>query len=266
MKNWYKGLLRFFPKTILEQFKLKDDSKNFPNLEYFDKDTKKKLEKMIGTRINNIAHYEQALTHRSYLFVMKENFPEVQSNERLEFLGDSVLGLIISDYLFNYFVEMPEGDLTKLRSKLVNKHTLAIVAKNIELQQFLKISFGTEKNFDRGGETIVADAVEALIAAIYIDSGIEKTISFIYKNIIPLLESDTIMSDSNYKSKLLELVQSNGQKHPTYKVLLENGPDHDKEYTVGVFVGEMLLGTGIGKNKKDAEQNSAKDAISNLDV
>jgi ribonuclease III len=266
MKDWYKGLLRFLPKSILEQFKLKDDSKNFPNLGYFDSDMEKKLENMIGTRINNIAYYEQALTHRSYIAVMKEEFPNIHSNERLEFLGDSVLGLVITDYLFNYYFELPEGELTKLRQKLVNKHTLANVGKNIELQQFLKISFGTERNFDKGGDTIIADAVEALIAAIYIDSGIEKTIAFIYKNIIQLLESDSVMFDSNYKSRLLELVQSNGHRHPIYRVLIENGPDHNKEYTIGVFVGDMLLGTGTGKNKKDAEQNSAKDAISNLNI
>ena len=249
---------------MLEQFKIKNQATEFSQLDFFDKNQKKLLEKIIGTRINNIAYFERAFTHRSYIAVLKANDIEVDSNERLEFLGDSVLGLIVSDYLYNFFPDVQEGELTKMRARLVNKHTLALVAKNIGLQQFVKISFGTEKNFEKAGETIIADTFEALIAAIYIDSGIEKAVSFLYKNLLPLLELNNIMSDTNYKSKLLEFVQSSGKKHPTYSVLVATGPDHDKEYTIGVFVEEILIGTGIGKNKKDAEQSAAKDAMLNL--
>lgn len=264
IKNWYRGLLRFLPKSMHHKLKEEEQAQKFPNLEYFNKDTKKQLELMIGAKINNIAHYEQALTHRSYLSVINANFPNAESNERLEFLGDSVLGLVVTDYIFNFFPDIQEGELTKIRAKLVNKHSIALVAKNIGLQKFLKISFGTEKNFDKGGESIIADAFEALVAAIYIDKGIEKTVAFIYKNVLPLLELDNIMTDTNYKSKLLELVQTTAKKPPMYSVIMETGPDHDKEYTVGVFANEQLIGTGIGKNKKEAEQNAAKNAIDNL--
>ena len=266
IKDWYRGLLRFLPKAMLEQFKVKNQSKKISQLDFFDKNQKKLLEKMIDSRINNITYFEQALTHRSYLAVLKTNNIDTDSNERLEFLGDSVLGLIVSDYLFNFFPDVQEGELTKMRARLVNKHTLALVAKNIGLQQFIKISFGTEKNFEKAGDTIIADAFEALIAAIYIDAGIEKAVAFLYKNLLPLLELDKIMSDTNYKSKLLEFVQSTGKRHPIYNVLIATGPDHDKEYTIGVFVEEILIGTGIGKSKKDAEQNAAKDALNNLNV
>ena len=302
IKDWYRGLLRFLPKAMLEQFKIKNQEKKFPQLDFFDKSQKKLLEKMIGSRINNIAYFEQALTHRSYLSVLttssqmavnyslsarisktnsdinhevelpkevqqvknSQSAVAVESNERLEFLGDSVLGLIVSDYLFNFFPNVQEGELTKMRARLVNKHTLALAAKNVGLQQFIKISFGTEKNFEKAGETIIADAFEALVAAIYIDLGIEKAVAFLYKNLLPLLELDNIKADTNYKSKLLEFVQSTGKKHPIYNVIMATGPDHDKEYTIGVFVEEILLGTGIGKSKKDAEQNAAKDAMVNL--
>ena len=172
IKDWYRGLLRFIPKTMLEQFKTKNQAKNFPQLGFFDKQQQKLLEKMIGARINNIAYFEQAFTHRSFLSVLKTNHIEAESNERLEFLGDSVLGLIVSDYLFNFFPDVKEGELTKIRARLVNKHSLALAARNVGLQQFLKISFGTEKNFEKAGETIIADAFEALVAAIYIDLGI----------------------------------------------------------------------------------------------
>jgi ribonuclease-3 len=161
---------------------------------------------------------------------------------------------------------MDEGDLTKMRARLVNKHALAMVSKNIGLQQFLKISFGTEKNFDKAGETIIADAFEALVAAIYFDAGIDKAVAFIYKNVLPLLQLDIFISDTNYKSKLLEFVQKVGKKPPIYNVLLASGPDHDREYTMGVFVDDVLIGSGKGKNKKEAEQNAANNALDNLNI
>jgi ribonuclease-3 len=263
-KDWYRGLLRFLPKSMLVKFNVVDHKKNFPLLNFFDKESKKQLEKLIETRINDISYYEQAFTHRSFLAVLKTENIIANSNERLEFLGDSVLGLIITDYLFNFFPDIKEGDLTKIRSRLVNRHTLAFVANKIGLHQFLKISFGTEKNFEKAGESIIADAFEALIAAIYFDAGIEKAVAFLYKTLIPLVELDDFMSDTNYKSKLLEHVQSMGKKPPTYNVITAEGPDHDRTYTVGVHIDELLIGTGLGKTKKDAEQKAAKHALDNI--
>jgi ribonuclease-3 len=264
LKDWYRGLLRFIPKSLHERLNLTDHSMNYPQLNFFDKTQQRQIEKMVGCHINNIAHYEQALTHRSYLQVLRGMNVYAMSNERLEFLGDSVVGLIVSDYLFNFFPNINEGELTKMRAKLVNKHTLAYVAKNIDLQHFLRISFGTEKNFDKGGETIIADAFEALVAAIYVDSGIEKTIAFLYNHLIPLLDMEAIMSDTNYKSALLEIAQKNGKHPPTYEVIQAIGPDHDKHYTIGVLIDGLLVGTGQGNNKKNAEQAAAKNALENL--
>lgn len=261
LKDWYRGLLRFLPKSVQLQFEPKEHIKNFPTLAYYTKEEQKKLEKMLGSRIRNISHFEQALTHRSYLSVAKQSSIKAESNERLEFLGDSVISIVVSDYLFNFYPNLPEGELTKMRARLVNKHTLALVAQNIGLQRFLKISYATEKNFAQAGENIISDAFEALVAAIYFDLGIEKTITFLYKHLLPFAEFEYIMADSNYKSILMELVQKDEKKPPTYQVLMESGPDHDKFYTIAVLVDEVVIGTGTGKNKKDAEQAAAKNAI-----
>ena len=266
-KDWYRGLLRFLPKAVLTKFNVVAHKKNFPELNFFEKKTIKQLEKVIGTRITDISYYEQAFLHRSYLNVLKSDRNiDTISNERLEFLGDSVLGLIVTDYLFNFFPDIKEGDLTKIRSRLVNKHTLAFVANKIGLYQFIKVSFGIEKNFEKAGETIVANAFEALIAAIYFDAGIEKAVSFLYQHLIPLIEIDDFMFDNNYKSKILELIQSKGKQPPIYKVISAVGPDHDKIYTIGVYVDDLLIGMGVGKNKKDAEQNAANDALTRAGI
>jgi len=263
-KDWYRGLLRFLPKSMLLRFNVVDHKKNFPLLNLFDKKEIKQLEKLVGTHITDIEHYEQAFTHRSYLTVLKVEDIVICSNERLEFLGDSVLGLIVTDYLFNFFPDVKEGDLTKIRSRLVNKHTLAFIANKIGLHKFLKISFGTEKNFEKAGESIIANTFEALVAAIYFDAGIEKAVAFLYKHLIPLIGLDDFMFDNNYKSKLLEHIQATGKKPPTYKVIATEGPDHDKTYTIGVYVDDLLIGTGLGKNKKDAEQKAAKYVLDNI--
>ncbi|MCL2039064.1 MAG: ribonuclease III [Bacteroidetes bacterium] len=264
-KDWYRGLLRFLPKSMTGKFNLIDHKKHFPRLGFFDSDAKKQLEKLIGTRITDISYYEQAFTHSSYLSILKTEKKVVgYSNERLEFLGDAVLGLIIADHLFNFFPNTKEGELTKIRSRLVNKHTLAYVANKIGLQQFLRISFGTQKNFDKAGESLIANTFEALIAAIYFDAGIEKAVSFLYKTLIPLTELDDFMFDNNYKGKLSEITQAKSKCLPTYKVISAEGPDHNITYNVGVYFNDILLGTGLGKTKKDAEQEASKNALNNF--
>ena len=129
------------------------------------------------------------------------------------------------------------------------------------MHKFIKISFGTEKNFEKAGEGIASDAFESLVAAIYFDAGIEKAVTFLYDNLIPLIGMDDFMLDNNYKSKLLEQIQSKGKRPPIYSVISTEGPDHDKIYKVGVYTNDSLLGTGLGKNKKDAEQQAAKNAL-----
>ncbi len=250
---------------MIEQLKSRDNSQNFPQMDFFDANIKKEIEKLFQIRISNIAIFEQAFTHRSYLSVIKDK-GKFFSNERLEFLGDSVLGLIISDYLFNFFPNQPEGELTTIRSRIVNKHSLAMAADRLNIKKYIKFSFSAEKLFEKNSESILADTLEAIIAAIYVDAGIEKTVAFIYNHLLPMFSSDILLSDSNYKSQLLEILQSNCKKAPTYQVLFESGPDHDKSYSVGAFVGDILIGTGEGKRKKDAEQAAAHDAIKNLNL
>jgi ribonuclease-3 len=206
-----------------------------------------------------VEYFEQALIHRSYLQVLgNEN---ILSNERLEFLGDSILGMVTAEYLFSLHTDVLEGELTKMRSWLVNKNTLAFCARKIQLDGFLMMSHSASKSLEQGSESILADALEAIIAAIYLDSGFEASSKFIIRSLLPIILNTSVMTDTNYKSILLENVQSNGKEAPRYEVLNEEGPDHEKEFTIAVYVGEDLLGTGKGKTKKQAEQNAALEAL-----
>jgi len=247
-------------------FKNPDDKKNelsgFDNFKIFnliEPDTKTNLEIKLNIKIKNLGVFEQALVHRSYLTVL--NNPEVLSNERLEFFGDAILGFIITEYLFTYHQEDLEGKLTKIRSWLVNKHSLAICAKALDLDKFVFLSHSAENALKVGSESILADALEAVIAAIYIDSGLEATKDFIINQLLKIMLSEKLLEDKNYKSRLLEQVQAEGFNAPTYSVLEEFGPDHSKEFKVGVYVDNHQKGIGIGKSKKEAEQEAAKSAL-----
>ncbi|MFA6572001.1 MAG: ribonuclease III [Bacteroidota bacterium] len=214
---------------------------------------------MIGTPIHSVEYFEQALLHRSYLPVL--NNPDILSNERLEFLGDSILGLIVSEYLFFLHSNVFEGELTKMRSWLVNKRTLVTCAKKLDLSNFLMLSHSANKSLEYGSESILADALEAIIAAIYLDSGMKATVEFVRNSLFPIMIDKNVMVDTNYKSILLETVQSLGKEAPKYVVLAEEGPDHDKQFEIGVYVNDILCGTGSGKSKKQAEQVAAQDAL-----
>jgi ribonuclease-3 len=183
------------------------------------------------------------------------------SNERLEFLGDAILGMIVAEYLFSLHSNVPEGELTKMRSWLVNKESLALAAHKLNLTEFIMLSYSAEKSLHNGSDSILADCLEAVIAAIYIDSGFETTKKFVLNTLVPIMVNKSVMRDKNYKSLLLESVQAIGHTSPYYSVLKEHGPDHDKEFTVGVYVDNKLLATGSGKNKKQAEQDAAKTAL-----
>lgn len=234
---------------------------SFPALNYLDEKKKSELEKILNVRINHVEIFEQALTHRSYLQVSNEK--ESLSNERLEYLGDAVLNLIVADFLFSIHSDVMEGELTKMRSWLVNKSALAIYAKKIELEKFIQMSFSALKSLEKGSESIVSDTLEAIIGAIYIDSGIIAARKFITENIIPVIMNKTEMVDKNYKSIYLEFIQSKGFSSPTYRVLEESGPDHEKIFVVGVYVNNELMGVGEGKSKKQAEQIAAERAVKN---
>jgi ribonuclease-3 len=232
---------------------------NNPKLGFLTKERKQLLEEKLGLKILNVEYFEQALLHRSYLHLLPKG--QYQSNERLEFLGDSILGMIISDFLFRRNTNLLEGDLTKIRSWLVNKNSLSLCARRLELDRFLMVSFGTAKTLEKGGESILSDALEAIIGAIYLDSGFDSAKKFVIETLIPLLEDENILQDRNFKSLLMETVQAEGKQPPTYEVIEESGPSHDRTFVVGVVVDGKMLATGKGKSKKEAEQNAARKAL-----
>ncbi|MBE0572999.1 MAG: ribonuclease III [Ignavibacteriaceae bacterium] len=249
--------------NIVRLFNLfKPQKKEFTSKEIqtsFPQETFNKLEKIIGASILDKNIYVEALIHRSYL---EENDQFTLSNERLEFLGDSVLNLIIGEYLFNKFPNEEEGFLTKVRAKLVNRNALSLVAENMNLGELLIISSSVPKSITHNSKSMLSDALEALIGAIYLDKGIETCKIFIQRKIIePALKNGEHLIDENYKSQLLEYAQANKFSIPVYQIISEEGPHHDKTFIAEVIIGEKVLGEGKGKSKKEAEQNAAQVAL-----
>jgi ribonuclease-3 len=205
---------------------------------------------------------EEALTHRSYL---NETSEKVPSNERMEFLGDSILSFIVSNYLYSKYPDFNEGKLTNLRSLLVNTKMLAILAKDCDLGSMLRLSKGEEESGGRNNQSLLADTFEAYLGALFLDQGIESVKEFIYATVIP--QADEFLKKNmlkDPKSKLQEYVQSQKKGQLKYKVILEEGPAHARKFTVGVFVNEELLGKGSGKSKQEAEEESASLALTKL--
>lgn len=206
--------------------------------------------------------FELAFTHRSYL---NESTGAAESNERLEFLGDSILSFVVSTYIFEKFREKKEGELTSLRSVLTNTETLYEIAKKLELGKHLKLSKGEEETGGRESKTILANTYEAVLGAIFLDQGIEYARKFIHDTII--VNIDDIIAHQGLKdpkSALQEAMQENHKTSPRYEVLEESGPDHNKIYTVGVFMQDNLLAKGEGKSKQEAEKKAAQNAIEHL--
>ncbi|HUI29805.1 MAG TPA: ribonuclease III [Candidatus Acidoferrales bacterium] len=227
---------------------------------------KRELEKTLGVKIRNENYFSEALTHRSVLSI--PSYEEKNSNERMEFLGDAILNFLVAEFLFNEFPEIDEGQMTRLRSLLVNQHALAEYASEINLSSFLSLSTSAQQAIDKGYETIVSDALEAVIAATYLDGGMKAAKRFVDKMVLPkkkqLSRQMFNALDRNFKSALLELAQSRGLGAPRYNVLKEEGPDHDRTFTVEVLVGDESCGVGTGKTKKAAEQSAAGEAYEKL--
>lgn len=221
----------------------------------------KEFENIINYKFVNIEILEKALTHSSYSNEDK-SYTKV-NNERLEFLGDAVLSIVVSKHIFNQYKDYPEGELTKLRSQVVCEDTLSIVAKNLNLGEYLLLGKGEEATGGRERKSILADAVEAIIAAIYLDGGYEKAELFVLENITKYIEfavKDKIILD--YKSYLQEYYQGKTQSCKIrYIVTKEEGPDHEKMFYINVVINKKIVGTGVGKSKKIAEQNAARDAL-----
>ncbi|HAS90769.1 MAG TPA: ribonuclease III [Sedimentibacter sp.] len=219
------------------------------------------FEKIIGYKFNNIKILEESLTHSSYS--NEDKAYNKVNNERLEFLGDAVLSISVSRYIFDEFPDYPEGDLTKLRAQVVCEDTLSLVAANLNLGKYLLLGKGEESSGGRERKSILADAVEAVIAAIYLDGGYKQAEKFVLNNLteyIKLAVKGKIITD--FKSYLQEYYQSKSQSCKIrYVVTKEEGPDHDKVFHVNVMVNKNVAGKGVGKNKKIAEQNAAKDAL-----
>ncbi len=218
-----------------------------------------KLESLIGAPINDSSVFIEAITHQSILSQMKNL---EKSNQRLEFLGDAILGAIVAEYLFQNYPELHEGDLTKYRVRLVDKNALYKTALNLDLQNIVLYDKRFIKDDETGLKSILADAMEALIGAIYLDQGLLKVKAFIEEQIIDFIDYSV---DSNYKGQLLERSHKMGKGNPVYELVNVKGPEHEKIFTVAVSVGEKKLAVGTGRNKKSAEQNAAKEALSVLD-
>jgi len=217
------------------------------------------FESVIGLKFNDISLLERAFIHRSYL----NEHPSLglEHNERQEFLGDAVLELAVTDYLFRTFPN-PEGDLTNWRSALVKTESLSAVAVQLKLEPYLKLSRGEAKGNDRSRALITANCVEAIIGGIYLDQGYEAAKTFIAKYIIAPLPK--ILEDGSWvdpKSRFQELSQERQGHTPHYKVMEENGPDHDKVFCVGVYLDGKLYGQGQGSSKQAAQQSAAAKAL-----
>lgn len=218
------------------------------------------FENKIGVEFNDKDLLKQSFTHRSYL---NENRNlKGGHNERLEFLGDAVLELVVTHFLYEKYPDKTEGDLTSIRSALVNAQTCAEVAKKLEFNDFLLLSRGEAKDTGRARQYILANALESVIGAIYLDQGYEAAKDFIVKHMTPMTErivSEELWIDA--KSKFQEMAQDVVGVTPSYKTIKEVGPDHDKKFTVGVFLGESLVSEGEGDSKQDAEQSAARHAL-----
>ena len=210
-------------------------------------------------KFNDQKLFTQAFTHRSYLNETKE---KTQSNERLEFLGDSIISLIVSRYLFENYPEFNEGSLTNLRSLLVNTRSLAENARELGFGKYLKLSKGEEESKGRENESLLADCFEAFVGALFIDQGNDAAEEFITQTLLDktkaLVQKKTFKDP---KSLLQEYIQGLKLISPLYKVLQEEGPAHAKVFTIGVFVSETMLGKGEGKSKQQAEEQAAQEAL-----
>jgi ribonuclease-3 len=221
------------------------------------------LEKKLGIHFKDKALLREALTHRSYL----NEHPRWASahNERLEFLGDAVLELTVSEALFRRFPDFPEGQLTMLRAALVNYQMLAKVAGEIGLEGFVLMSRGEARDLGKAREVIVANAFEAVVGAIYLDQGLEASRAFVAHTVLP--HTDEVMKTRAYKdpkSELQELMQEERRITPSYSVLEESGPAHRRRFRIGVYLEEEQIGEGEGASKQEAEVDAAKDALKRI--
>ena len=222
-----------------------------------------RLEKALGYRFKDRNLLRLALTHRSYLAISGKSHEA--TNERLEFLGDSVIGLLVTEHLFTRFPQKPEGSLTHYKGIMVSRTALSRIAKELSLGRYLYLGVGEERSGGRRRESILADAMEAVMGAIYLDGGYEAARAVLVNVLLPRMEAVLKQeADRNYKSQLLEFSQARGYGLPEYEIRSEKGPEHAKVFEVAVKVQGKILGVGVGKSKKRAEQEAARRALQSL--
>lgn len=221
----------------------------------------KDLETAIGYRFNNVALLQNALAHSSY--ANERWHDSLKSNERLEFLGDSILGMVVAEHLYRTYPQRPEGELTRMRADMVCERALALVAARVNLGEHLLLGNGEEAGGGRSRDSILADAVECIIAACFLDGGMEAARSLIQRFILSDVPEKGLRN-ADYKTALQELVQQKKHQTLSYSLSGESGPDHNKQFTVKVLLNDKVVGEGTGSSKKRAEQAAARSAIEKL--
>jgi ribonuclease-3 len=220
------------------------------------------LQTKIGMKFKDLSFYEQAFTHRSYL---NEHSDAAGHNERLEFLGDAVVELLVTQFLYEKFPEKPEGELTNLRAALVRRNTLSEVGSELGFADYLRMSKGEARNEGKAKAMIISNAAEAFVGALFLDLGLKAVEKFVKKFLLPRLES-IIAGETHIdsKSKFQEIIQEKNGNTPHYKTEEVSGPDHDRNFVVGVYVDDKLIAKGEGKSKREAETNAATKALEKI--
>lgn len=217
------------------------------------------LQKALGYKFKNISYLKTGLTHSSYANEYKKS--NIKCNERQEFLGDAVLSIVVSDYIYKNCPELPEGDLTKLRAALVCEKSLAGYARSINLGRYLLLSKGERRSNGNDRPSILADAFESVIAAIYLDGGMEEARKFVLRFVEPDIKNAKPTRFKDYKTTLQEIIQKNPEEKLEYVLVGESGPDHNKHFVVEVHLNSNVIGKGGGRSKKEAEQQAAREAL-----
>lgn len=221
-----------------------------------------KLSEKINVQFNDINLLKKACTHRSYLNENKS--AGLEHNERLEFLGDAVLELVVTSFLYRKYPNKNEGELTSYRSALVNTHSLSKVALHIGIDEYILLSKGESKDTGRARSIIHADTIEAIIGSIYLDKGYDAAANFIASQLLEIIDIDSIIENKTWldaKSRFQEKAQEMTGLTPSYKTIKETGPDHNKIFTLGVFIGDVQVAIGSGPSKQEAEQKAAEKAL-----
>lgn len=222
----------------------------------------KELQQNYGIVFQNTTLLEQAFTHSSY--VNEHRQLQLSDNERLEFLGDAVLELVVSQYLYCHFTQLPEGKLTKMRAAIVREDSLSIFAKECHFDQYVCLGKGEENSGGRNRPALLCDLFEAFLGALYLDQGLTSAENFIAKVIFPKVEAGAFSHEMDHKTKLQEVLQKSGDVLIEYRLVKEDGPAHERVFWTEVYVDDQLIGTGQGKSKKLAEQNAAENALADL--